>query len=71
MMWGCRTAAYMSPSQLHVRNDEDGYLGTAGDVWAAGVLLVVLLLGATLHPCAYLSYCNIYEICVSVRVVQL
>lgn len=39
------TPAYMSPSQLHLRSGGDGYLGTAGDVWASGMLLVVLLLG--------------------------
>lgn len=35
----------MSPAQLHRRSDKDGYCGTAVDVWAAGVLLVVMLLG--------------------------
>ena len=40
----------MSPTQLRSRSDEDGYVGTAGDVWAMGVLLVVMLLG--MRACA-------------------
>mmetsp|Transcript_12691 Transcript_12691/g.38257 ORF Transcript_12691/g.38257 Transcript_12691/m.38257 type:complete len:418 (+) Transcript_12691:2731-3984(+) len=39
------TPVYMSPEQLGGQQ-EQGYLGTAVDVWAAGVLLVVMLLGA-------------------------
>ena len=35
----------MSPAQLHRRSDKDGYSGMAVDVWAAGVLLTVMLLG--------------------------
>lgn len=35
----------MSPAQLHRHPAKEGYLGTAVDVWAAGVLLSVMLLG--------------------------
>ncbi len=38
----------MSPAQLHRRPNKEGYSGTAVDVWAAGVLLTVMLLGASL-----------------------
>lgn len=44
----CRTPTYMSPAQLHRRPNKEGYSGTAVDVWAAGVLLTVMLLGASL-----------------------
>ena len=36
----------MSPAQLHRHPAKEGYVGTAVDVWAAGVLLSVMLLGA-------------------------
>ncbi len=36
----------MSPEQLDGEAIGQGYLGTAVDVWAAGVLLIVMLLGA-------------------------
>ena len=36
---------YMSPEQLDGDSNGQGYLGTAVDVWAAGVLLIVMLLG--------------------------
>jgi serine/threonine protein kinase len=36
----------MSPAQLHRHPSKEGYVGTAVDVWAAGVLLSVMLLGA-------------------------
>ena len=39
----------MSPAQLHRHPAKEGYVGTAVDVWAAGVLLSVMLLGA-LYP---------------------
>lgn len=35
----------MSPAQLHRHPSKLGYVGTAVDVWAAGVLLSVMLLG--------------------------
>lgn len=49
------TPVYMSPEQLDQQSSGQGYLGTAVDVWAAGVLLVVMLLGTfpfdhTEHP---------------------
>lgn len=49
------TPVYMSPEQLDKQAAGQGYLGTAVDVWAAGVLLVVMLLGTfpfdhTEHP---------------------
>jgi serine/threonine protein kinase len=40
-----RTPTYMSPAQLHRHPAKEGYVGTAVDVWAAGVLLSVMLLG--------------------------
>lgn len=40
------TPVYMSPEQLQDGDaNGQGYLGTAVDVWAAGVLLIVMLLG--------------------------
>mmetsp|Transcript_11499 Transcript_11499/g.34542 ORF Transcript_11499/g.34542 Transcript_11499/m.34542 type:complete len:421 (+) Transcript_11499:87-1349(+) len=39
------TPVYMSPEQLDKGAAGQGYLGTAVDVWAAGVLLIVMLLG--------------------------
>lgn len=40
------TPVYMSPEQLNGGDESgQGYLGTAVDVWAAGVLLIVMLLG--------------------------
>lgn len=41
---------YMSPEQLDKGAAGQGYLGTAVDVWAAGVLLIVMLLGMTTPP---------------------
>ena len=41
----------MSPAQLHRRPDKNGYIGTAVDVWASGVLLVVMLLGERTQSC--------------------
>jgi serine/threonine protein kinase len=39
---------YMSPEQLQDGDPNgQGYLGTAVDVWAAGVLLIVMLLGGS------------------------
>jgi serine/threonine protein kinase len=44
----CRTPVYMSPEQLQDGDaNGQGYLGTAVDVWAAGVLLIVMLLGGS------------------------
>ena len=38
----------MSPEQLQDGDTNgQGYLGTAVDVWAAGVLLIVMLLGGS------------------------
>ena len=37
-----RTPAYMAPEQLHA-NGGSGYLGTAVDVWASGIMLLVML----------------------------
>ena len=34
---------YMSPEQLSQDNGSHGYLGSAVDVWASGVLLIVML----------------------------
>ena len=43
-----RTPVYMSPEQLQDGDTNgQGYLGTAVDVWAAGVLLIVMLLGGS------------------------
>lgn len=39
------TTAYMSPEQLDKQEVKHGYNGAAVDVWAAGVLLVIMLLG--------------------------
>ena len=38
-----RTPVYMSPEQLSQDNGNQGYLGSAVDVWASGVLLIVML----------------------------
>ncbi len=38
-----RTPVYMSPEQLSQDNGNHGYLGSAVDVWASGVLLIVML----------------------------
>ena len=38
-----RTPVYMSPEQLSQDNGSHGYLGSAVDVWASGVLLIVML----------------------------
>ena len=46
---------YMSPEQLDGQSNGQGYLGTAVDVWAAGVLLIVMLLGEPFHPCCLCS----------------
>lgn len=40
-----RTKDYMAPELRNGEGAGQGYLGTAVDVWAAGVLLVVMLLG--------------------------
>lgn len=34
---------YMSPEQLNQSGGDQGYSGTAVDVWASGVLLIVML----------------------------
>ena len=39
---------YMSPEQLSQDNGNHGYLGSAVDVWASGVLLIVMLVRRTL-----------------------
>ena len=39
-MAGCRTPVYMAPEQLQT---SAAYLGTAVDVWASGVLLLVMM----------------------------
>ncbi len=41
----CRTPVYMSPELINSRNDQKGYDGKLVDVWAGGVLLIVMLLG--------------------------
>jgi hypothetical protein len=41
---------YMSPEQLSQDNGNHGYLGSAVDVWASGVLLIVMLVRPALHP---------------------
>lgn len=41
----CRTPVYMSPELIHSRNGAKGYDGKLVDVWASGVLLIVMLLG--------------------------
>ena len=46
---------YMSPEQLDGDSNGQGYLGTAVDVWAAGVLLIVMLLGGH-RPSALLPW---------------
>lgn len=61
----------MSPAQLHRRTESRGYSGTAVDVWAAGVLLVVMLLGAPspsilctrTHACAFPAGVGIWVQC--------
>lgn len=44
---GClfRTPVYMSPELINSRNGAKGYDGKQVDVWASGVLLIVMLLG--------------------------
>ena len=37
---------YMSPELINSRNGAKGYDGRHVDVWASGVLLIVMLLGA-------------------------
>ncbi|CAK0779486.1 hypothetical protein CVIRNUC_004786 [Coccomyxa viridis] len=39
------TPVYMSPELINSRNDQKGYDGKLVDVWAGGVLLIVMLLG--------------------------
>ena len=51
----CRTPVYMSPELINSRNGAKGYDGKSVDVWASGVLLIVMLLGTfpfdhTEHP---------------------
>lgn len=42
----CRTPAYMSPELIsNNRNGWQAYDGRSVDVWAGGVLLIVMLLG--------------------------
>lgn len=46
---------YMSPELINSRNGAKGYDGKSVDVWASGVLLIVMLLGTfpfdhTEHP---------------------
>jgi serine/threonine protein kinase len=43
VVWGCRTPVYMSP-ELITANGK-GYDGRSVDIWASGVLLIVMLLG--------------------------
>ncbi len=51
----CSTPVYMSPEQLQDGDaNGQGYLGTAVDVWAAGVLLIVMLLGE--FVCCFAEY---------------
>ena len=45
LAWCCRTPVYMSPELINSRNDQKGYDGKLVDVWAGGVLLIVMLLG--------------------------
>ena len=40
---------YMSPEQLSQDNGNHGYLGSAVDVWASGVLLIVMLVHPAFH----------------------
>ena len=40
-----RTPVYMSPELINSRNGAKGYDGQSVDVWASGVLLIVMLLG--------------------------
>lgn len=40
-----RTPVYMAPELIHSRNGEHGYDGRQVDVWASGILLIVMLLG--------------------------
>ena len=52
---GRRTPVYMSPELINSRNGAKGYDGKSVDVWASGVLLIVMLLGTfpfdhTEHP---------------------
>ena len=49
------TRVYMSPELINSRNGAKGYDGKSVDVWASGVLLIVMLLGTfpfdhTEHP---------------------
>ncbi|KAK9833495.1 hypothetical protein WJX84_007710, partial [Apatococcus fuscideae] len=45
MMTHIGTPVYMSPELIHSRNGAKGYDGKLVDVWASGVLLIVMLLG--------------------------
>lgn len=36
---------YMAPELIHSRNGATGYDGKQVDVWASGILLIVMLLG--------------------------
>jgi serine/threonine protein kinase len=40
-----RTPVYMSPELINSRNGAKGYDGKSVDVWASGVLLIVMMLG--------------------------
>lgn len=40
-----RTPVYMAPELIHSRNGATGYDGKQVDVWASGILLIVMLLG--------------------------
>jgi hypothetical protein len=41
----CRTPVYMAPELIHSRDGSHGYDGKQVDVWASGILLIVMLLG--------------------------
>ena len=41
----CSTPVYMSPELIHSRDGGHGYDGKQVDVWASGILLLVMLLG--------------------------
>ena len=51
----CSTPVYMSPELINSKNGKLGYDGRSVDVWASGILLLVMLLGSfpfdhTEHP---------------------
>ena len=41
-----RTPVYMSPELINSKNGKIGYDGRSVDVWASGILLLVMLLGS-------------------------